>query len=94
MLTIKLDSELHQDFMAEAQAMDRPASQLLREMMRDFVKQRRDARDYDVWFRAEVEAGLREVDDPNVELVPHQEVVANLARRRDALLKRLSQNGK
>ena len=48
--TMKLEAELRADFIAEAQAADRPASQILRQLMRDFVKQQRQARDYDAFL--------------------------------------------
>ena len=54
--TMKLEAELRADFIAEAQAADRPASQILRELMRDFVKQQRQARDYDAFLEKKVEA--------------------------------------
>ena len=53
--TMKLEAELRADFIAEAQAADRPASQILRELMRDFVKQQRQARDYDTFLEKKVE---------------------------------------
>ena len=53
--TMKLEAELRADFIAEAQAADRPASQILRELMRDFVKQQRQARDYDAFLEKKVE---------------------------------------
>ena len=39
--TMKLESRLRDAFMAEAKAIDRPASQLVREFMRVFVEYRR-----------------------------------------------------
>ena len=54
--TMKLEAELRADFIAEAQAADRPASQILRQLMRDFVKQQRQARDYDAFLEKKVEA--------------------------------------
>ena len=42
--TMKLEPELRDAFMAEAQAADRPASQIIREMMRDFVQRRQEER--------------------------------------------------
>ena len=54
--TMKLEADLRADFIAEAQAADRPASQILRELMRDFVKQQRQARDYDAFLEKKVEA--------------------------------------
>ena len=85
--TLKLEPDLRDEFMAEAAATHRPASQLVREFMRDFVRQQRDARDHDAWLRAEVEQGLREADDPSVSRVPHGEVASNWRRERAKLVK-------
>ena len=40
--TMKLDKELRDAFMAAAQESDRPASQIVREFMRDYVQQDRE----------------------------------------------------
>ena len=55
--TMKLEPELRAEFMAEAQAAHRPASQVLRELMREFVLRQRDARQYDEFLTRKVEAG-------------------------------------
>jgi len=39
--TLKLESDLRVAFMSEAQAAHRPASQVLRELMREFVQRQR-----------------------------------------------------
>ena len=44
--TMKLEAELRDEFMAEAEAARRPASQILRELMRDFVRRQREAREH------------------------------------------------
>ena len=54
--TMKLEPELRADFMAETEAAHRPASQVLRELMREFVQRQRDARDYDSFLRSKVDA--------------------------------------
>jgi predicted transcriptional regulator len=90
MFSLKLDAALHEAFMAEAQAVDRPASQIVREFMREFVEKRQKDRDYDAWFRAEVEAGLREADDPNAVWLSNEEVMAHLEARKQELLKRIA----
>lgn len=54
--TMKLEPELRADFMAETEAAHRPASQVLRELMREFVQRQRDARDYDAFLRGKVDA--------------------------------------
>ena len=55
--TMKLEPELRDEFMAEAEAAHRPASQVLRELMREFVQRQRAAREYDEFLRRKVEAG-------------------------------------
>ena len=55
--TMKLEPELRAEFMAEAEAAHRPASQVLRELMREFVQRQREAREYDEFLRSKVEAG-------------------------------------
>jgi len=55
--TMKLEPELREAFVAEAEAVHRPASQVLRELMREFVQRQRDAREYDAFLRGKVEAG-------------------------------------
>ena len=44
--TMKLEPELRDAFMAAAQAADRPASQIVREFMRDYVQQDREYVDF------------------------------------------------
>lgn len=55
--TMKLEPELRAEFMAEAEAADRPASQVVRELMRDYIEHRRQARDYNNYMHRKVEAG-------------------------------------
>ncbi|MHB1052290.1 MAG: antitoxin of toxin-antitoxin stability system [Thiobacillus sp.] len=55
--TMKLEPELRAEFMAEAEATHRPASQVLRELMREFVQRQREAREYDEFLRRKIEAG-------------------------------------
>ena len=52
--TMKLEAELRAAFMAEAQASHRPASQIVRDMMRGFVQNQREARDYNEFLRDKV----------------------------------------
>ena len=54
--TMKLEPELRADFIAEAQAADRPASQIMRELMRDYIRRQREARQYDEFLLRKVEA--------------------------------------
>ena len=53
--TMKLEPELRAEFMAEAEAAHRPASQVLRELMREFVHHQREARKYDKFLNRKVQ---------------------------------------
>ena len=55
--TMKLEPELRAEFIAEADAAHRPASQVLRELMREFVRRQREQREYDAFLTRKVEAG-------------------------------------
>ena len=81
--TMKLEAELRADFIAEAQAADRPASQILRELMRDFVKQQRQARDYDAFLEKKVEIARTSVLEGKG--LGNEEVEAIFAARRAAV---------
>ena len=72
--TVKVEAELRDAFMAEAQATHRPAAQIVRDLMRDFVYRQREGREHDVWFRAEVEEAVGEADDPTVARIRDDDV--------------------
>jgi predicted transcriptional regulator len=78
--TMKLEPELRAEFMAEAEAAHRPASQVLRELMRDFVQRQREAREYDEFLRRKVEAGRASMRAGRGR--PDGEVEARFAARR------------
>lgn len=59
--TMKLEPELRDQFMAEAEASHRPASQVVRELMREFVERQRQAREYDAFLSSKVEAARASV---------------------------------
>ena len=54
--TMKLESDLRADFMAETEALHRPASQVVRELMRDFVERQREKREHSAFLQKKVEA--------------------------------------
>lgn len=53
--TMKIEPDLRDAFMAEAEATHRSASQLVRELMRDYVQRQAEAREYDAFLRRKVE---------------------------------------
>jgi predicted transcriptional regulator len=69
--TVKLESDLHEAFMSEAQSAHCTASQIIRDLMRDFVQRQREAREHDAWFRAKVQEAL-DNPDPGT---PHDAVM-------------------
>lgn len=88
-LSVTLEPELRDRFLAAAAMAERSASDLLHDLVRDFVTAERDGQAYDDWFRAEVEQGLREADDPSVRQIPHEEIVEDWERRRRDLEARI-----
>ncbi|MBS0575153.1 MAG: antitoxin of toxin-antitoxin stability system [Proteobacteria bacterium] len=54
--TMKLEPELRDQFMAEAEASHRPASQVVRELMREFVQRQRQLREYEAFLQGKVDA--------------------------------------
>ncbi len=51
-MSLRIDAELKDAFMAAAKSMDRNGSQLIRDFMRQTVE-----RQHNTWFRDQVEAG-------------------------------------
>lgn len=78
--TLKLGPELRAAFITEAEAAHRPASQVLRELMREFVQRQREAREYDEFLRRKVEASRASMRAGSGR--PDDEVEAEFAARR------------
>jgi predicted transcriptional regulator len=84
--TMKLEPNLRAEFMAEAEAIHRPASQVLRELMREFVERQREAREYDQFLHDKVEAGRASMRAGLGQ--SNDEVEAKFAARRAKVAKR------
>ena len=56
--TFRVDEALKEQFSTAAKSRDRTGAQLLRDFMRDYVKQQQEATAHDAWFRREVQIGL------------------------------------
>ena len=80
--TMKLEPELRAEFMAEAA--HRPASQVLRELMREFVQRQREAREYEDFLRHKVEAGRASMRAGRGR--PNDEIEAEFAARRASVI--------
>ena len=58
------------------------------------LKHAHGATAYDKWFRAQVEAAIKEADDPNTEWVPHEVVKKDMAKQGKALKARIAAGAK
>lgn len=85
--TLKLEAELRDEFIAEADAVHRPASQLVRELMRDFIQRRKQERDYDRFLREKVDLARSSMHAGRGR--PDEDVDAEFAARRERLARSL-----
>ena len=83
--TIKVDSELHAEFLQAADAEQRPVETVVRELMQEYVADRREAREYSEFLRRKVERAREDIKMGRT--IPHAEVEAEFAVRRAELLK-------
>jgi len=75
--TFRLDESLKLQFATAAKSSDRNGAQLLRDFMRDFVRQQQETAAHDAWFRRQVQTGI---DAANVgDVVNADEVEAEAA---------------
>ncbi|EAA3387493.1 hypothetical protein FEN99_22870 [Salmonella enterica subsp. enterica serovar Potsdam] len=63
-MSLRIDAELKDAFMAAAKNMDRNGSQLIRDFMRQTVE-----RQHNAWFREQVDAGRQQLQ--RGEVLPH-----------------------
>lgn len=78
--TMKLEAELRAEFMAAAEADHRPASQVVRELMRDYVQRQQERRDHGALVRRKVDAARASVQAGRG--LPDDAVEADFAARR------------
>jgi len=80
--TFRVDESLKAEFSSAAKARDRTGAQLLRDFMRDFVRQQHEAEQNDAWFRSQVQQGI---DSANAgRLVSAQTVENTFAKRKSS----------
>ena len=78
--TFRVEDSLKREFTGAAKAQDRTSAQLLREFMRDYVKNQKDVERHDQWFREEVQLGL--VAAESGDLIPNDQVEKQAAEWR------------
>jgi predicted transcriptional regulator len=89
--TVKLEPELRAEFMVEAASEDRSASQVVRELMRGYIEQRRQAREYDEFLHRKVELARHQREAG--QHFSHEEVEAKAIARRTELKRRAVEAG-
>lgn len=89
--TMKLEAELRDAFMSEVEAAHRPASQVVRELMREFIQRRREEREYDEFLRRKVEIARASMRADRGQ--SNEEVEAEFAALRAELLREADETG-
>lgn len=78
--TMKLESSLREGFVAAAKAAHRPASQVMRELMREYIQREEQKQAYDVYLAQKVENGRQNIHEGRS--LSDDEVEAQFAARR------------
>ena len=85
--TMKLERDLRAEFMAAAEASHRPASQVVRELMRDYVRRQQELREHGDFLRRKVEVVRASVADGRGQA--NEAVAADFAVRRSRITGRV-----
>lgn len=85
--TMKLEPELHEQFMAAVEAADRPASQVVRDFMRDFIQHQRETKEYNAYLRRKVAAARASMRAGRGR--SNDQVEAKFAKRRQLAVSRM-----
>jgi hypothetical protein len=83
-MTFRVESDLREQFSAAAANQNLPAAQVLRELMRGYIEQQQQIRDYNEYLRRKVEAGRASMRAGRGE--SNDEVESEFAARRDRVL--------
>lgn len=86
--TFRVEEDLKAQFSTAAKAKDRNGAQLLRDFMRDFVRQQQEAAQHDAWFRRQVRTGMASAKAGH--LIPAEDVEREFAKRRAATQRKLT----
>ena len=81
--TMKLEPDLRAEFIAAAAAIHRPASQVVRELMREFVQRQQEERDQSAFLHRKVEQARTSVR--NGQGRPDHAVEADFVARRSRI---------
>ncbi|HDD8965406.1 type II toxin-antitoxin system antitoxin YacA [Escherichia coli] len=84
-MSLRIDAELKDAFMAAAKSMDRNGSQLIRDFMRQTVE-----RQHNTWFRDQVEAERQQLERGDVLVLPHDMVESSATAWRDEMSRKVA----
>lgn len=82
--TLRVDEHLKDAFTEAARINDRTGAQLVRDFMREYVQAAREKAEYETWFAAKVEAGLKAVQEGRT--LSEEQVRDRAKLRRERLL--------
>jgi predicted transcriptional regulator len=84
--TLKLEAELRDAFMAATEAEHRPASQVVRELMREYVRNQQQRQTYEAFVQDKVDIARAQIAEGRH--TSNEEVEAEFTARRDAVRRR------
>jgi predicted transcriptional regulator len=84
--TLKLEAELRDAFMAATEAEHRPASQVVRELMREYVRNQQQRQAYEAFVQDKVDIARAQIAEGRH--TSNEEVEAEFTARRDAVRRR------
>jgi hypothetical protein len=82
--TMKLEPELHREFIEATDAAHRPASQIIRELMREFIRRQSEAREYEEFLQHKVAVARMQVNTKQSR--SNEEVEREFTKRRREIL--------
>ena len=82
--TFRVDADLKDAFANAAKANDRTSAQLLRDFMRNYVREQASQMAYDDWLRTTVNAGLQAYREGRI--IPNTESRQRAKARRERIL--------
>jgi predicted transcriptional regulator len=84
--TLKLEAELRDAFMAATEAEHRPASQVVRELMREYVRNQQQRQAYEAFVQDKVDIARAQIAEGRH--TSNADVEAEFTARRDAVRRR------
>lgn len=89
--TFRVDGKLKDKFAKAAKRSDHNAAQMLRQFMRDFVREQERIEAEEAWIDREMDQALKQADaTPEADWIPHEWALQEMARERARLVQRIA----